>query len=135
MSRNKHLNLRRNQRIFYPHTIPNYKNRKSNFENLVKLAIDDFMFALNSKMEHVAISVEEIPNFRDLKLSEITVPLGRLDRGNPEHVILYRRPIEIRCTNDLQLDRKIRDVLAELIGSIIGLRPIDIDPDYAGTNN
>ena len=40
----------------------------------------------------------------------------------------------MRTSESSELDRKIRDVLAELIGSIIGLRPIDIDPDYAGTN-
>ena len=40
----------------------------------------------------------------------------------------------MRAENQAELDRKIRDVLAELVGLIIGLRPIDIDPTYEGQN-
>jgi predicted Zn-dependent protease with MMP-like domain len=104
------------------------------FERLLTEAADDLYIRLGDQLKNVEIKLEEIPNLRDLTLSESSVPLGRFERGNPKRVIIYRRPIEARVYSHEELDRKIRDVLAELIGSIIGLRPIDIDPDYAGTN-
>ena len=117
-----------------PHSVPIYENAAERFERLVVEATEDFQIRLGAKLANIQIGLEEIPNNRDLVLSEISVPLGRTEIGNPSQIILYRRPIETRTCGLEELDRKIRDVLAELIGSIIGLRPIDIDPDYAGTN-
>ena len=117
-----------------PHSVPIYETSADRFERLVVEATEDFQIRLGAKLANIQIGLEEIPNNRDLVLSEISVPLGRAEIGNPSQVILYRRPIETRTFGLEELDRKIRDVLAELIGSIIGLRPIDIDPDYAGTN-
>lgn len=117
-----------------PHSMPIYENSTMVFERLLFNATEDFNFRLGNTLSNISISLEEIPNFRDLKLSEQVVPLGRIDRGNPNQVVIYQRPIEMRCQTQFELDRKIRDVMAELIGLLIGLRPIDIDPDYAGNN-
>lgn len=117
-----------------PHSVPIYENPAERFERLLIETTEDFQIRLGAQLANIQIGLEEIPNNRDLVLSELSVPLGRTEIGNPSQVILYRRPIETRTFGLEELDRKIRDVLAELIGSIIGLRPIDIDPDYAGTN-
>ena len=117
-----------------PHSVPIYENAAERFERLLIEATEDFQIRLGAQLSNIEIGFEEIPSNRDLVLSETTVPLGRTEIGNPSQVIIYRRPIEMRTSDSSELDRKIRDVLAELIGSIIGLRPIDIDPDYAGTN-
>ena len=117
-----------------PHSVPIYETPAGAFERLLTEATEDFQIRLGVQLANIEIGFEEIPSNRDLVLSELTVPLGRTEIGNPSQVIVYRRPIETRVFNHDELDRKIRDVLAELIGSIIGLRPIDIDPYYAGTN-
>jgi hypothetical protein len=67
-------------------------------------------------------------------LAQDTVPLGRVEKTNPIKVVIYQKPIEIRCQNNFQLDKLIRDTLAELIGLATGIRPKDIDPDYQGNN-
>jgi predicted Zn-dependent protease with MMP-like domain len=117
-----------------PHSAPNHEIYSKKFERFLTEATEDFQIRLGFQIANIEIGFEEIPNNRDLVLSEISVPLGRTEIGNPSQVVVYRRPIETRVFSHEELDRKIRDVLAELIGSIIGLRPIDIDPDYAGTN-
>jgi len=115
-----------------PHSAPLYKSKKQNFEELTDLAIDDFSIRLGSDFDQIEITLEEIPNFRDLALAEDSVPLGRLEKTNSIKIVLYQKPIEIRSKDLLKLDRLIRDTLAELIGLALVLRPIDIDPEYEG---
>jgi hypothetical protein len=117
-----------------PHSVPINESSVEKFERLLTEAIEDFAVRLGPQLKNIEIGFEEIPSNRDLVLSETNVPLGRTEIANPSQVVIYRKPIEMRAQGILELDRKIRDVLAELIGSLIGLRPIDIDPDYAGTN-
>lgn len=117
-----------------PHSVPIYDNSAEKFERLLTEAIEDFAVRLGPQLKNIEIGFEEIPGNRDLVISETIVPLGRTEIANPSQVFIYRKPIEMRSQGILELDRKIRDVLAELIGSLIGLRPIDIDPDYAGTS-
>ncbi len=115
-----------------PHTAPSYLTPTQTFEELLKLAIEDFSIRLGSDFEQIEITLEEIPSFRDLALAEDSVPLGRLERINSIKIVIYQRPIEIRCKDLIKLDRLIRDTLAELIGLALVLRPIDIDPEYEG---
>ena len=117
-----------------PHSAPNYENSAQTFDRLMSEAMLDLEIRLGDVLSNIEISLEEIPNLRDLTLAEGIVPLGRTEIGNPNRVVIYTRPIELRTKDIPELDRKIRDVLAELIGVLIGLRPIDIDPDYAGRN-
>ena len=117
-----------------PHSAPIHETRDELFERLLTEAVEDLTVRLGKELSSVEISLEEIPNFRDLALAEDSVPLGRAEKANPSKVVIYQRPIEMRCENINELDRKIRDVLAELVGLVIGLRPIDIDPNYAGNN-
>jgi hypothetical protein len=117
-----------------PHSAPSHETATELFERLLTEAVADLSIRLGSDLINIEISMEEIPNLRDLTLAQDSVPLGRVEKGNPSKVVIYQRPIELRITNKIELDRKIRDVLAELIGLIIGLRPIDVDPNYFGDN-
>lgn len=115
-----------------PHTAPSHENSDELFERLLTEAADDLTIRLGKAIRNIEILMEEIPNVRDLALAEDSVPLGRVERANPSRVVLYQRPIEMRADEKDELDRKIRDVLAELVGVLVNLRPIDIDPGYEG---
>jgi hypothetical protein len=78
--------------------------------------------------------LEEIPNLRDLTLAQENVPLGRVEIADPSKVVIYQKPIQLRADTKQELDRLIRDTLAELISLIIGIRAVDIDPNYEGRN-
>ncbi len=117
-----------------PHVAPIYENPSMAFERMLTHAVEDFGVRLGSEIENLEISLEEIPNYRDLTLAENSVPLGRIEIGNPTQIVIYQKPIELRCKNFEAIDRLIRDTLADLIGLAIGIRPTDIDPDYKGKN-
>lgn len=117
-----------------PHTAPLHQTPNEVFENLLSACVEDIWIRLGSDLENIEISLEQIPNFRDLALAEDSVPLGRIEKGNPTNVVIYQRPIEFRCAELFQLDRLIRDTVAELVGLAVGIRPRDIDPDYQGNN-
>ena len=117
-----------------PHTAPIHENPSEIFDRLLSESVEDISIRLGDELENIEISLEQIPNFRDLTLAQDTVPLGRVEKTNPIKVVIYQKPIELRCQNNFQLDRLIRDTLAELIGLATGIRPKDIDPDYQGNN-
>lgn len=117
-----------------PHVAPIYENPSKTFERMLTHAVEDFGVRLGNELEHLEIRLEEIPNNRDLTLAENSVPLGRIEIGNPTKIVIYQKPIELRCKNLNAIDRLIRDTLADLIGLAIGIRPSDIDPDYQGKN-
>ncbi len=117
-----------------PHVAPIYESPSKTFERMLTHAVEDFGVRLGSEMENLEISLEEIPNYRDLTLAENSVPLGRIEIGNPTKIVIYQKPIELRCKKFEAIDRLIRDTLADLIGLAIGIRPTDIDPDYRGKN-
>jgi len=115
-----------------PHTAPSHQSPNEIFDRLLSEGVEDISIRLGNELENIEIGLEQIPNFRDLTLAQDTVPLGRVEKTNPIKVVIYQKPIELRCQNNFQLDRLIRDTLAELIGLATGIRPKDIDPDYQG---
>ena len=117
-----------------PHSAPNHQNPNEIFDRILSEGVEDISIRLGNELKNIEISLEQIPNFRDLTLAQESVPLGRIEKSNPIKVVVYQKPIELRCQNNFQLDRLIRDTLSELIGLAIGIRPIDIDPDYQGNN-
>jgi len=87
---------------------------------------------LASRIKQVTFNVEAVPSKRDVVLSAGTVPMGRIERGNPDVVVLYQRAIELRSPNFGQQSRIIKDVLAELLGLLLGKDPVELDPRYEG---
>jgi len=87
---------------------------------------------LANRIMQVTFNVEAVPSKRDVVLSAGTVPMGRIERGNPDVVVLYQRAIELRSANFGQQIRIIKDVLAELLGLLLGKDPTEIDATYEG---
>ena len=122
-----------------PHNVPLHESRREIFNGLVKTAIEEIDERIGSRIKgsltSIEFSVEQIPNAVELKHRKTSVPLGRSESSSPTkpaRVVLYRRPIELRGTDDESLERIIRDVLAEHIGQLVGMNPNDVDPDYRG---
>ena len=115
-----------------PHNAPSYEKPAELFLRLVREAIEDLDERFPTSMKHISFLTEEVPSLRDLTLHDGVVALGRVASGNPHVCVLYRRPIEMRSTSHSMLARTIRDVLAENVGLLLGLRPDHVDPDYFG---
>jgi hypothetical protein len=117
-----------------PHSAPIHETADQLFERLLTEAVSDVNIRLGRELASVEIMLEEIPNLRDLTLAQDNVPLGRVEISNPSKVVIYQKPIQLRADTKQELDRLIRDTLAELISLIIGIRAVDIDPNYEGRN-
>jgi len=115
-----------------PHNAPSYETSAQLFTRLVREAIEDLDERFPTSMTHITFLTEEVPSLRDLTLHDGVVALGRVAAGNPHECVLYRRPIEWRSPTDMALSRTIRDVLAENVGLLLGMRPENVDPDYYG---
>lgn len=87
---------------------------------------------LLAKIKKVTFNVEAVPSKRDVVLSSGNVPMGRIERGNPNVVVLYQRAIELRSVTPFEQNRIIKDVVAELLGLLFGKDATELDPSYVG---
>ena len=118
-----------------PHRIPGYVSRTKEFTVLLSNALQDLDQRFGSSLAQITFATESIPNLRDLVLNDNAVALGRTDATRPVRIVLYTEPIRMRANSKAELDRIIRDVLAEQLSPLLGLRPEKIDPEYLGPNN
>jgi len=123
----------------FPHNTPRFTSPDQRFQAQVFKAITEIdgqvsqvESKLASRIKQVTFNVESVPSRRDVVLSDGTVPMGRIERGNPDVVVLYQRAIELRSFNTNQQARIIKDVLAELLGLLFGKDPNELDPTYVG---
>jgi hypothetical protein len=115
-----------------PHSAPSHESTDQFFVREMREAVEDLDARLGTMLTSIKFALEEIPNKRDLAFASGHVPLGRIDQGNPTSIVLYQRPIEMRADSKELLQRVMRDVLAELVSLVTGLRPDDVDPNYEG---
>ena len=52
------------------------------------------------------------------------------DAGLPARIVVYRRPVESRATDALDLADLVRDVVVEQVAHLLGRSPDDVDPHY-----
>lgn len=123
----------------FPHNLPRHTSPDARFQSRVLAAITEIdrhvsglEKKLASRMKQVTFQVEAAPSKRDVVLSAGTVPMGHIERGNPDVVVLYQRAIELRSFNPDQQNRIVKDVLAELLGLLFGADPATLDPTYEG---
>jgi predicted Zn-dependent protease with MMP-like domain len=63
------------------------------------------------------------------------VPLARLlpaRAGQPARIVLYRRPLELRAVDRLDLEDLVHDIVVEEVAHFLGLAPDVVDPGYGG---
>jgi predicted Zn-dependent protease with MMP-like domain len=80
----------------------------------------------------VEFAVEETPMVPD-DWDASTVPLATLVPGSgtePTRLVLFRRPIELRCEDRAELSAMVLTVLVEQVSELLGRPPEEIDPRY-----
>jgi len=119
------------RRPLLPPTVPAYRTRAEEFDEVVMEAAERLQARWGSTWGAVEFGVADIPP-SDSAPWERGVPLGRLfpgEYGAPTRIVVYRRPIQDRGTAD-DVPGLVRDVLAEQVGHLLGRRADEIDPDY-----
>ena len=99
--------------------VPAMETRRENFDVLVLEAADRVRPHLGTRYATTEFAVEEVP------------PLGRLLRATtsrPNRVVIYRRPVEARAQDDVDLADIVREVVTEQVAALLGVPPHEIDP-------
>lgn len=112
-------------------SLPAYRTRAEQFDELVGDLSERLAGRWAKRWGRVEFGVEDVPP-SDPSPWESGVPLGRVfpgEYGAPTRIVLYRMPLQQRATRE-DLPALVRDILAEQVGHLLGIRPDEVDPDY-----
>jgi predicted Zn-dependent protease with MMP-like domain len=113
--------------------VPAYRSRAERFDDLVLDAVERLERRWARQLEGAEFAVEDVPPSRPAPWERGGVPLGRYfpaDAGLPARIVVYRRPIETRAVDELDLEALVHDVVVEQVAHLLARAPEDIDPGY-----
>lgn len=117
------------------------KVTEEEFEELVAEAISSLPEKFKEKMENIVVVIESLPSQELLKEMKIKSPYGLLGlyrgipyprRGiwyrnvMPDKIIIFKKPIEVRCRNKEEISESVRRVVVHEIGHYFGLGEADL---------
>jgi len=128
--------------------VPASQTRGERFDDLVLDAVEELEQRWAHELKGVEFAVEDVPAVplgsdaaldEDVLADETSggaVPLGRLlpagvdDRGRTTapRVVVYRRPLEARAADRLDLADLVHDVVVDQIARLLHLDPDEVDP-------
>ncbi len=131
--------------------VPASQTRGQRFDDLVLDAVEDLEQRWGQELQGVEFAVEDVPAVplrSDVALDEDVladqksggaVPLGRLlptgldgqGHETAPRIVVYRRPLEARAADRLDLADLVREVVVEQVARLLNLDPDDIDPPAA----
>ena len=117
------------------------KVTEEEFEELVSEAIRSLPKKFKEKMENIVVAIESLPSRELLMEMKIKSPYGLLGlyrgipytrRGiwyrnvMPDKIIIFKKPIEVRCRNKDEIKESVRRVVVHEIGHYFGLGEADL---------
>ena len=111
---------------------PFLRTRRERFDALVLDVVTEVDERWHDQLGVVEYAVEEAPVLPD-DWDSPRVPLAAVVPGTgagPTRLVLFRRPIEHRCANRLDLEALVLRVVVEEIAELLGMAPEDVDPRY-----
>ena len=115
-----------------PDGVPATRTRREDFDTIVLAVVARIEERWHRELGLVEFAVEETPLLPD-DWDADTVPLASLVRGSgatPTKLVLFRRPIELRCETRADLSALVLTVLVEQVSELLGREPEEIDPGY-----
>ena len=104
------------------------------FDDLVLSFVRPLQQRLPAELAEVQFGVEETP-LLPADWDPMEVPLATVVRESasaPARVVLFRRPIELRCVGRAEVSSLVLAVLVEQVAELLDRDPADIDPRYEG---
>ncbi len=117
-----------------PPQVPLALTRAEAFDDLVR----DSVARLERhwpQLSGVEFAVQEVPRSDngEVREGDDAVPLGRVTEGGgtqPDRVIVFRRPVEIRSRTRDERALLVHEVVVEQVAELLGLAPESVDPRY-----
>ncbi|WP_307812794.1 metallopeptidase family protein [Phycicoccus sp. CSK15P-2] len=111
--------------------VPSMTTRRERFDDLVLDAADRLRPQLGTRYAATEFAVQDVPPTDPAPWDEQMAPLGRLLRATPERadrVVVYRRPVEARAADALDLAEIVAEVVTEQVAALLGVPPEELDP-------
>ncbi len=115
-----------------PRGVPSVRTPREVFDAIVLGVVRRLEERWHDELGLIEFAVEETPIVPD-DWSADTVPLASLVRATgstPTRLVMFRRPIELRCETRSDLNALVLTVLVEQVSELLGLPPEEIDPGY-----
>ena len=115
-----------------PDGVPAIRGPREDFDSIVLTVVQRIEERWHEELGLIEFAVEETPLVPDDWQAQ-TVPLATLVRGSgatPNRLVLFRRPIELRCETRSELSALVLTVLVEQVSELLGRLPEEIDPRY-----
>ena len=115
-----------------PQGTPLTRSPRALFDAIVLAVVQDLEERWHDRLGLIEFAVEETPIVPD-DWDTGTVPLASLVRGTgatPTRLVIFRRPVELRCETRTDLEAMVHTVLVEQVAELLGLPPEDVDPGY-----
>ncbi|HEY1973199.1 MAG TPA: metallopeptidase family protein [Pseudonocardia sp.] len=125
----------------YPVTVPVFKNRAQRFDEMVLEALEPLEERWGDELTELDLAVDMVPEIDKTNpdetswppevVEDLGVPLAQLvpagvdRRGLPTRarIVLYRRPLEARSRDGIDLVDLLHEVLIEQIACYLGVEP------------
>lgn len=111
---------------------PRPRSPRERFDRIVVDLVADLDERWSSRLGLVEYAVEDVPAIPD-DWDSGTVPLSALVPGSgstPTRLVLFRRPLEHRAADRIDLEAMVLTVLVEQLAELLGIPPADVDPRY-----
>lgn len=115
-----------------PAGVPATRSDRRDFDAIVLSVVHRLEDRWHGELGLVEFAVEETPLVPD-DWEAATVPLASLVRGSggtPTRLVLFRKPIELRCADRPELAAMVTTVLVEQVSELLGRSPEEVDPGY-----
>ena len=108
---------------------PERPSARDRFDALVLAVVADVEERWQAHLGLVEYAVEDAPQVPDDW--DGAVPLSSLVRGSgstPSRLVVFRRPIEHRCTSRTDLEAMVLTVVVQQVAELLGIDPEAVDP-------
>ncbi|AQU68424.1 metallopeptidase family protein [Streptomyces niveus] len=110
-----------------PPQVPLSASRSDSFRDLVRDSVErlERRWPQLAEIDFLVIDVPDVEGD--------SVPLGRSvpeGKDRPAHIVVYRRPVEIRTKNREERAMLVHEVVVEQVAELLGLAPESVDPRY-----
>lgn len=116
-----------------PRGVPAWRTRAERFDDFVLDSVERLERRWRRQLDGVEFAVEDVPPSDPAPWEHGEIPLGRFfaSQGHlPPRIVVYRRPIESRATDDQDLSTLVHEVVVEQVAHLVGLAPEEVDPGY-----
>jgi predicted Zn-dependent protease with MMP-like domain len=128
-----------------PPDVPLARSRAQQFDDLVLDAVEHLERRWSKELEPVEFAVEDVPLVPDTDeppaydedvVEDDMIPLARLlpagrdtaGKPTPARIVVYRRPLEVRSLDRLDLADLVHEVVVEQVAHLLGIDPDELDP-------